>query len=319
MRTFRDEDAIPADARGSVAALGNFDGVHLGHRAVIARAGAIARARKAPLAVVTFEPHPRRHFQPQAEPFRLTPFDAKSRALAGLGIDHLFVLRFGAALAQRTPAEFVADVLVGRLGMVCAVTGDNFSFGRGREGDVGALERLGAARGLSVERVPPETSADGAICSSSRVREMLASGQVRKAAALLGRDFEIEGVVATGARLGNTIGFPTANLCLGEYARPALGVYAVRCAVDDGAPPCWYDGAANIGKRPTVGGTEERLEAHLFDFSGDLYGKRLRVALVERLRPERKFDGLDALKAQIAEDCRQARALLAGLAARAAS
>ncbi|MBM3541355.1 MAG: bifunctional riboflavin kinase/FAD synthetase [Alphaproteobacteria bacterium] len=319
MRIFRDEDALPAEAKGSVAALGNFDGVHLGHRAVIARAGALARARKAPLAVVTFEPHPRRHFQPEAAPFRLTPLDAKARALAALGIDHLFVLRFGAALAQLGAAAFVSEVLIGRLDLACAVTGYNFSFGKGREGDAAALATLGAPHGLAVERVAPEMDPDGEVCSSSRVRALLAEGQVRCAAALLGREFEIEGVVATGARLGNTIGFPTANLCLGEYARPALGVYAVRCAVDDGGPARWIAGAANIGKRPTVGGAEERLEAHLFDFSGDLYGKRLRVALVEHLRPERKFDGLDALKAQIAEDCRRARALLGAQPARAAS
>ncbi len=319
MRIFRDEDALPTEAKGSVAALGNFDGVHLGHRAVIARAGTLARARQAPLAVVTFEPHPRSHFQPEAAPFRLTPLDAKTRALAGLGVDQLFVLRFGPTLAQFGPAAFVSQVLVGRLGLACAVTGYNFSFGKGREGDAEALAALGVPLGMAVERVAPEMGPDGEVCSSSRVRSLLAAGQVRRAAAMLGRDFEIDGVVATGARLGNTIGFPTANLCLGEYARPALGVYAVRCAVDDGGPARWIAGAANIGKRPTVGGVEERLEAHLFDFSGDLYGKRLRVALVEHLRPERKFDGLDALKAQIAEDCRRARALLSAQPARAAS
>ena len=310
MRIIQDDEAIPRDLAGAVAALGNFDGVHLGHRAVVARAAEGARARRAPLAVVTFDPHPRGFFQPSAAPFRLTPLEAKARILADQGVVVLFALRFGAELAGMGPADFVARVLAERLGLSCAVTGYNFRFGRGREGDAAGLAALGEKYNVAVESVPPQVSPDGEACSSSRIREYLAAGDVRRAAGLLGREFEIEGIVATGARLGNTIGFPTANLALGEYVRPALSVYAVRCAVEDGSAPVWHAGAANIGRRPTVGGSEERLEAHLFDFSADLYGKRLRVALVDRLRPERKFDGLDSLKAQIAEDCVRARAIL---------
>lgn len=311
MRIFPHYKDLPADARDTVAAIGNFDGVHLGHQAVIEMARGRAAALGRPLAVITFEPHPRSFFQPDLPPFRLTPFRAKVRQLDALGIETLFMLPFDAALAALSAEEFVARVLADGLGIRHAVVGYNFAFGHRRSGNVETLKALAAANGFGVDPVAPVENSERTIYSSSLIRVLLGRGEPRQAAALLGREWEIEGQVQGGKRLGNTIGFPTANLALGDYLRPALGVYAVRCGVEEGGATRWYGGAANFGKRPTVDGQGELLEAHLFDFAGDLYGKTLRVAFVERLRAEKKFDGLDALKAQITADCRAARAILA--------
>lgn len=220
------------------------------------------------------------------------------------------MLPFDAALAALSAEQFVRDVLVDGLRLRHVVVGYNFAFGHGRTGDVARLRSLASEAGIGMTSVSPVDSADGTVYSSSAIRALLKEGDVRRAGTLLGRPWEIEGIVQTGARLGNTLGFPTANLLLDDYVRPAYGVYAVRCGVEGPAGLSWHPGAANIGRRPTVDGTAERLEAHLFDFSDDLYGKHLRVALIERLRPEKKFDGLAALKAQIAEDCRAARRIL---------
>lgn len=311
MRIFPHFKDLPADARGTVAAIGNFDGVHLGHQAVIAAARRRADALGRPLSVITFEPHPRSFFQPDLPPFRLTPQAAKARQLAVLGIDCLFTLPFDAAMAALSAEEFVARVLADGLGIRHAIVGYNFAFGHGRRGSVETLAALAQESGFGVDPVSAVESTERTVYSSSLIRMMLGRGEPHQAAALLGREWEVEGQVQGGKRLGNTIGFPTANLALGEYLRPALGVYAVRCGVEEGGVTRWYGGAANYGKRPTVDGQGELLEAHLFDFAGDLYGRNLRVAFVERLRAEKKFDGLDALKAQIAEDCRAARVLLA--------
>ncbi len=294
-----------------MVAIGNFDGVHLGHQAVIAAAREAARAVSAPFAVLTFEPHPRSVFQPGAPPFRLTPFRAKSRALEELGVDLLFTLHFDLDFAKKSAEDFVAEVLIEGLGVRQVVVGYDFVFGNRRRGTADLLKVAGDQYGFGVGVVAPATGAGGVVYSSTQIREHLAAGQPRAAAALLGRPWEIEGRVETGERLGRTIGFPTANILLADYLRPAAGVYAVRAGVDEEHATHWFGGAANLGWRPTVGGTDLRLETHLFDFDGDLYGKHLRVALIERLRPEKRFDGLDALKAQIAADCEQARALLA--------
>jgi riboflavin kinase / FMN adenylyltransferase len=310
MHVFRHTSATGA-ARGAVVAVGNFDGVHLGHQAVIGAANEAARAAGAPFAVLTFEPHPRTVFQPGAPPFRLTPFRAKSRALEALGVDYLFTLHFDLDFAKKSAEEFVSEALVTALGVKAVVVGYDFVFGNKRRGTPDLLEAEGARHGFAVEVIAPVAAAGGVVYSSTQIREHLVAGRTREAAALLGRPWEIEGRVETGDRLGRTIGFPTANIELADYLRPAAGVYAVRAAFDDGAAPRWFDGAANLGWRPTVGGKDLRLEAHLFDFDGDLYGKHLRVALIERLRAEQRFDGLDALKAQIAADCQKARAILA--------
>jgi riboflavin kinase/FMN adenylyltransferase len=313
MRIFRYHTGLPTDLLPAVVAIGNFDGVHLGHKHVIETAREHARALGAPLAVLTFEPHPRSYFQSGAPPFRLTPFRSKAHQLEALGVDILFVLPFDAALAAVPAEQFASDILVKGLRVRHVVVGYNFAFGHGRKGDVAQLRSLAAQMGFGVTSVGPVDGADGVVYSSSAIRRSLQEGDVARAGALLGRPWEIEGLVQTGARLGRTLGFPTANLLLDDYVRPAYGVYAVRCGVEAPDGLSWHPGAANFGRRPTVDGTAERLEAHLFDFTGDLYGKHLRVAFVERLRAETKFDGLDALKAQIAKDCLAARRILGAM------
>jgi riboflavin kinase / FMN adenylyltransferase len=310
MRVFRHTNASD-DARGAVVAAGNFDGVHLGHQAVLAEAKALAKALGAPFAVLTFEPHPRVVFQPGLPPFRLTPFRAKSLVLESLGVDLLFTLHFDLAFAQKTAEEFVAEVLVAGLGARAVVVGYDFVFGNKRRGTPDLLTAEGGRHGFAVKIVAPVAAAGGIAYSSTQIREHLVAGRPREAAALLGRPWEIDGRVDVGDKLGRTIGFPTANIDLADYLRPAPGVYAVRAGIEEGGKTDWHDGAANLGWRPTVGGKDLRLETHLFDFSGDLYGKHLRVALIERLRPEQRFAGLDALKAQIALDCQKAREILA--------
>lgn len=312
MRILR-HHAATGDDRGAVVALGNFDGVHLGHQAVIGTAGEAARAAPAPFAVLTFEPHPRSVFQPGAAPFRLTPFRGKARHLGALGVELLVALHFDLDFARRSAEDFVDRVLVEGLGVRHVVVGYDFVFGNRRRGTPALLADRGAAQGFGVTVVPPVESPSGAIYSSTRIREHLLAGRPGEAAALLGRFWEIEGRVERGARLGRTIGFPTANLGLDGYLRPAAGVYAVRAGIEEGERTIWHDGAANLGWRPTVGGTDLRLETHLFDFAGELYGRHLRVQLVEHLRPEQKFSGLDALKAQIAADCLEARRVLAAI------
>jgi len=310
MRVFRHTSASD-DARGAVVAAGNFDGVHLGHQAVLGEAKALATSLGAPFAVLTFEPHPRAVFQPGLPPFRLTPFRAKSLVLESLGVDLLFTLHFDLAFAQKTAEEFVAEILVAGLGVKAVVVGYDFVFGNKRRGTPELLTAEGGKHGFAVKIVAPVAAAGGIVYSSTQIREHLVAGRTREAAALLGRPWEIDGRVEVGDKLGRTIGFPTANIELADYLRPAPGVYAVRAGIEEGGKTLWHGGAANLGWRPTVGGKDLRLETHLFDFSGDLYGKHLRVALIELLRPEQRFAGLDALKAQIAVDCEKAREILA--------
>ncbi|HZB93660.1 MAG TPA: bifunctional riboflavin kinase/FAD synthetase [Stellaceae bacterium] len=312
MRIFR-HDRVAAGDRGAVVAIGNFDGVHLGHQRVIGEAGAIAGRLGAPHAVLTFEPHPRRVFRPQDPPFRLTPFRPKARRIEALGVDLLFTLHFDLDFARRSAEEFIAGVLVQGLGARHVVVGYDFVFGHGRRGNPALLAERGAAAGFGVTLIDPVAAAGGAAYSSTRIREHLVAGEPRAAAALLGCFWEIDGRVERGDQRGRTIGFPTANLFLEDYLRPAGGVYAVRAAVEEGGTPHWHDAVANFGTRPTFGGTDLRLEVHLFDYDGDLYGRHLRIALIDHLRPERKFPGLDALKAQIAEDAKQARQILNSL------
>lgn len=310
MKLLRHHQDVPASLRGAVVALGNFDGVHKGHQAVIGRARAVARDLGAPLAVLTFEPHPRSLFRPDDAPFRLTPLRIKARLVEALGVDLMVVLHFDAALAGLSAQDFVAHVLVAGMGARHVVAGYDFVFGTARGGDMALLRALGARHGFAVSEVAAEGGA-GAVYSSTAVRQCLRDGRPRDAAAILGHPFEIEGRVERGDQRGRTIGFPTANVEVQDYMRPAFGVYAVRAGVDEGAGTRWIDGVANLGRRPTVGGTVERLETHLFDYSGDLYGRHLRVALLEFLREERTFPSFDALRAQIVVDAAQARAWLA--------
>ena len=311
MRIFRHYQNIPGDARGAVVAIGNFDGVHLGHRAVIGEAGAIAHATARPWGVLTFEPHPRAFFAPGTPPFRLTPFHAKARLIFGLGVDTIFVQQFNKAFSSLTAEDFIETVLVGGIGARHVVCGYDFVFGKGRGGSAEMLLGFGKRLGFDFTAVRAQTFAGGdsaeTAYSSTGVREALQSGNPQAAARILGRPFEIEGRVIQGDQRGRTIGFPTANLALGTYLRPARGVYAVRVRVGEGRE---FTGVANIGKRPTFAGEADLLEVFLFDFTGDLYGRRLGVQLVEFLRPEKKFDGIDQLKAQIAADSDRARQIL---------
>ena len=311
LRLIRHIEDVPPEAHGAVVALGNFDGVHLGHQAVIRQAAEIARSKKAPLAVLTFEPHPRSFIRPQDPPFRLTPFRIKTRHLQALGVDFVFELAFDAAMMARSAENFVSEVLVDGLRIAHVVVGYDFCFGKGRAGNAAMLTEFGGRHGFGVTSVAAAKAGDGPAYSSTLVREQLQAGDPKSAAATLGRPWEIEGRVEHGDARGRQLGFPTANIAIGDYMEPKLGVYAVM-AIDDNDPaPGWIKGVANLGRRPTVGGTRVQLEVHLFDFAADLYGKHLRVALIDFIRPEMKFNGLDALKAQIAADSDTARKILA--------
>lgn len=312
MRVFRHYAQLPADVRGAAVALGNFDGVHLGHQAVIGTARAIAGAKGLACGVLTFEPHPRTLFGKDAEPFRLTPFRIKARLIEALGVDFMVAQHFDAEFAGHTATAFVDEVLVGGLGVAHVVVGYDYLFGRDRGGDVAMLRQAGALRGIDVVVVDAVRAPDGDLYSSTRVRACLVEGRPQDAALLLGRFWEVEGRVEHGDRRGRLMGFPTANLHLGEYQRPATGVYAVRAGIDHGTRTVWHDGVANFGRRPTFADSDPPLlEVHLFDFAGDLYHQHLRVALIDHLRPERRFAGPDELSAQIAEDAARARAALA--------
>lgn len=318
MQIFDDYRDVPSAVHSSAIAIGNFDGVHLGHQTVIGEAGLIARAQGLPWTVMSFEPHPRLFFRPDQPPFRLTPERAKSRAIANLGVDAMIVLPFDKALATMEADTFVKDVLVDGLRVHHVVCGYDFHFGKGRAGSPSMMLDAGERYGFDFTVVNEVDDADGHKYSSTRIRERLQAGEPREAAELLGRPFEITGDVAQGDRRGRTIGFPTANVGLGDHVEPRFGVYAVRLAVDEAGvePPGeeqWIDGVANLGMRPTFEKKEPVLEVHLFDWSDDLYGRPVRVQLLDFIRPERKFDGIDALKSQIAEDCEKARRVLAAL------
>ncbi|MBC6416468.1 MAG: bifunctional riboflavin kinase/FAD synthetase [Rhodospirillales bacterium] len=310
MRLYRHSRSLPPEARGAVLAIGNFDGLHRGHRAVIAAARREAAAQGRASGVLTFEPHPRQVFEPELPPFRLTPFRTKVRMLQGLGLDLLYVLAFRKALYSLPAEAFVERILVEGLGVGHVVVGDNFHFGAGRSGDPLSLQRSGAALGFGATVIGRAGGAGGAY-SSTALRRRLRDGDMAGAAAILGQPWELRGRVLHGARRGRALGMPTANIDLGTALRPAYGVYAVRAALDDPGRPSWHAGVANLGISPMFAYDRPLLEAHLFDFAGDLYGRRLRVQLVERLRPERSFDGLPALMAQMQADGEAARQALA--------
>ncbi len=298
-------DLTPAQG-GAAVALGAFDGVHRGHRAVIAAAATGARALQAPLGVVTFEPHPRRWFSPDVGPFQITNADQQARALEALGVERLYRLRFDDALAHLSDEAFVREVLVEGLGVRHVSAGPDIRFGRARTGGPELLRTYGERFGFTVAIAPLVIQA-GRKCSSTAIRAALAEGRPEQAAEMLGRPFAIESVVVHGDHLGRTIGFPTANMSLGDYIRPAQGIYAARTRLSDGRE---IAGVAYIGRRPTVNGVDERLEVNLFDFDEDLYGQTLETDLVAFLRGDEKFDGLEAMKAQIARDCGAARTIL---------
>ncbi len=297
---------IPAHLRESIVALGNFDGFHAGHQAVVGRAVERARADGRPVIVATFDPHPMRLFHPDTPPFRLTTLDQRERLFAAAGADAMLVFHFDRTMAATGAGDFVR-MLTEDVHARGVVTGQDFTFGKGRAGNVAILGELGAAMGLTAEAVGPVTSADGEIISSSRIREALQAGDCATATQLLTRPFAIEGAVQHGDKRGRTIGYPTANLDMGNYLRPAYGIYAVRGRLADGRV---LDGAASLGIRPTFDPPKELLEPYFFDFAGDLYGQTIEVELIAYLRPEAKFDGLEALTDQMAADCAAAREIL---------
>ena len=309
MDIVRLEAGASLQGQRACVAVGNFDGVHLGHRALVAAARAAAAAGGGTPVVLTFDPHPARVLAPDSAPRALMTLSQKARVLERLGVRVLAVLPFTAEVARAAPDEFAARVLQGALGAEAVVVGDNFHFGRGRAGDVSVLRALGGDLGFRVVEVPP-VMVDGLRVSSSRVREALTVGEARVAAALLGRPHHVEGRVVRGAGRGRTIGVPTANLQPGGQMLPALGVYAAWC---------WPEGASvatagvvNIGRRPTFDDGAVSVEAHLLDYEGDLYGQALGLSFVDRLREERAFPGPEALVRQIGQDIAEARGVLSG-------
>lgn len=298
--------ALSPSLKGGIVALGNFDGFHLGHQAVVGRAVARARAEGRPALVATFDPHPMRYFRPDSPWFRLSTLEQREALMHAAGVDAMLVFRFDAALAALSAERFVVERLVTQLGVKGVVTGEDFTFGKGRSGDIAQLVSLGATHGFSVDTVGPVTL-DGEVVSSTRIRAALREGRPEEAARLLTRPFAIRGTVQHGDKVGREIGYPTANLDLGNYLRPAYGIYAVRVALGDGRV---LPGAANLGIRPSFDPPKELLEPYLFDFSENLYGETIEVALIAFLRAEAKFDSLDALKAQMTADCERAREIL---------
>jgi riboflavin kinase/FMN adenylyltransferase len=304
---FSHRDPVPEALRGAVIALGNFDGFHLGHQAVVREAVEWARRESRPAIVATFDPHPVRHFAPHVPWFRLTSLEQRAELFAAAGATAMLVFEFDGELAATTAEDFVGKLLGAHLGAAGVVTGEDFTFGQGRTGTVAMLAEEGARHGIAARTVGPVL--DGRMpISSSRVRDALKAGECETATRLMTRPFAIRGTVQHGDKRGRAIGYPTANLDMGHYLRPRYGIYAVTGRVL--ATGQALKGAASLGVRPTFDPPKELLEPYFFDFDGDLYGHELEVALHHFLRPEAKFDSLDALQRQMAEDCARARELL---------
>ncbi len=310
MKTFKTYTDIPADSQDAVVAMGNFDGVHLGHQSVIALARAIAATNNAPLGVITFEPHPRQLFAPDAPPFRLMNEKTRAHRINKLGIDALFELPFNTALSQLTAEEFARDVLANGLKIKHVIIGADFRFGKGRQGDADMLCEFGHEMGFGVT-LAPLISDDKGDYSSSAIREALNNGHPEDAARILGHWHRIDGIVEKGDQRGRELGFPTANISLDDLHLPKFGVYAVFFDILDGPHKGVYRGAASLGIRPTFGINKPNLETFLFDFSGDIYDASVSVALVAYQRPEEKFDNLEDLIKQMNIDCFEAREILA--------
>jgi riboflavin kinase/FMN adenylyltransferase len=294
---------------GAAIALGNFDGLHAGHRAVIESARAAGKRIGAPLGVATFEPAPRRHFQPDAPPFRLMTPLRRAILLEAMGVERVHLLKFDAAMAAMTDRDFCQRVILNEIGAGSVSVGFDFRFGKNRMGDAAALQRLGAELGFGVD-VVAEVKDGGEKVSSSRIREAIERGDMDEAKRGLGDWWTVDAIVEHGEKRGRTLGFPTANMQLGEIVHPAHGIYAVRTLLE--GEQDWRPGVANFGRTPTTGLRDPLLEVMVFDVSGDFYGKRMHTAFVKRLRPELKFDTLEALVDQMHRDVADARAVLAG-------
>ena len=309
MHSYTRYDDLKPAAKGAVIALGNFDGIHRGHQAVIAAAKSIADEQGAPLGIGLFRPHPRSYFAPNSEPFRLMSARQRAMTLPEYGVDRLYEIPFNDALRSMDDIEFVDQVLSKGLGVKHVVVGNDFKFGSGRCGDIESLTRLCAERGIGVSGLEPiGLHKFYGKYGSTQIREALRKGDVFHAAHMLSRPWCVDGIVTKGAQRGRTIGFPTANIAFGDLVRPLYGVYAVQVRID--GDDRWRAGVANTGTRPTVDGEEARVEANIFDFDGDIYGKMIDVRFRSFIRAERKFDSFEALKDQIAKDALGARAVL---------
>ena len=300
-------ERIEGELRGAIVALGNFDGFHFGHQAVAGKALSWAREESRPAIIATFDPHPVRFFKPDLPPFRLTSLDQRQRLFADAGASAMLVFQFDAGLAGTTAEDFITKLLVDRFGAAGVVTGADFTFGKGAKGNIEVLREVGAAHGLKSEAVSPISDSDDVI-SSSRIRAAVKEGDCEEAGRLLTRPFAIQGEVIHGDKNGRILGYPTANIDIGEYLRPKYGIYAVKGLLPDGRV---LKGAANLGIRPSFDPPKELLEPYFFDFAEDLYGQTIEVELHHFLRGEQKFDDLEALKVQMEKDCDKARELLA--------
>lgn len=304
--TLSARNLMPAALRGGIVALGNFDGFHLGHQAVAGEAIRQAKALGKSAIIATFDPHPVRFFAPHIPFFRLTTLEQRQRLFEAAGADAMLVFDFDAELAGTTAEDFVVKLLVERLGVSGVITGEDFTFGKGRGGNVQVLRELGAAHALTATAMGPVVD-DGGVISSSRIRDALKAGDCETATRLLTRPFAVEGVVQHGDKNGRLLGFPTANIDMGHYLRPRYGIYAVKGRLPDGRV---LNGAANLGIRPSFDPPKELLEPYFFDFAEDLYGQNIEVEFHAFIRPEAKFDDMDALMVQMQADCDEARRIL---------
>ncbi len=314
MRIVRDYQYVEKADRGASVAIGNFDGVHLGHQYVIDIARAQAKANRTPLGVMTFEPHPRQYFAPKSPPFRLMGADARAHRLEKLGVERLYELSFNDTLSALTPEEFARRVIVDGLGLSHVVIGEDFHFGKGRAGKAEDMAALGEQLGFGVTVAPLMSDEVGEV-SSTAIRDALTEGRPRDAARMLGHWHRIEGEVIRGDQRGRDLGYPTANMSIEGLHPPKFGVYVVEVDILTGPHKGSYGGAASMGTRPMFGENRPNLESFLFDFTGDIYGEQISVALIDYLRPEELFDGLDSLIAQMDADCARARDILATLEA----
>lgn len=310
MHIYKHYIELPKTFQNSSIAIGNFDGMHKGHCKVINQAGIYAHDKGLPWGVLTFEPHPREIFDRDKSLFRLTPFDMKVRLIEILGVDFLVVIQFDKDFANKTADEFVDQVLVQGFGASYVVSGFNFAFGKKRTGNTRFLQKKGKNCGFGTSGISQVLDENGQVISSTRIRNFLSNGNPRAAANLLGRVYEIEGLVSRGDQRGNKIGFPTANIELDQNIKIATGVYSITAGVDRGNDTVWHNGIANLGFRPTFNGNKYMLEAHLFDFDKNIYGANLRVKLIDFIRSEVKFDGVESLTTQIKKDISISKTIL---------